>query len=164
VSGRLLLLFSLVASALALGYGSAGARATTNCPVHEPQPLIPMRKGPRLLVRPGATSVLLCRYRGLNPRATALRLRSSRLITRHSELASVVTGLNGLSVAKGVLNCPMDDGSAILVRFSYPHRAATTVRIGLTGCRTVTGAYLPLRTAASPDGARLVAELERLVP
>jgi hypothetical protein len=58
----------------------------------------------------------------------------------------------------------MDDGSAVLLRFFYADDAVTAIRVGLTGCRTVTGPYLPLRTATSPAGARLIPTLERLLP
>lgn len=58
----------------------------------------------------------------------------------------------------------MDDGSEIIATFSYADGAHVGVRIGLRGCRTVTGAYQPVRTAAGPRGERLIAQLERLVP
>ena len=57
----------------------------------------------------------------------------------------------------------MDDGSEITATFVYATGAAVSVRVGLTGCRTVTGRYLPVRTAIGPDGQRLIARLERLV-
>jgi hypothetical protein len=154
---------AVAASVLSLGYAGASSGAAS-CPPREPHLLVPTSKGPRLLVRPSAASVLLCRYRGLNPQATALRLRSSRLISERAELAPIVTALNGLPTATSGFHRPMDDGSAILLRFFYAHAAVTAVRVGLTGCRTVTGPYLPLRTAVSPAGARLISKLERLLP
>jgi hypothetical protein len=135
----------------------------SRCAAREQQPVKPVAGGSARLVVGGATGLLLCRYRGLNPAATALRLRSSRLITDRAEIASIAFALNHLPRETAVFHCPMDDGSAILATFSYPRGAEIVIRIGLRGCSTVSGTYLPVRTVASPGGDRLVARLERLV-
>lgn len=124
----------------------------------------PVAGGPRELMPPGARTLVLCRYRELNPAATALRLRSARLVTDRVQVVGIATALNALPSEGSGFHCPMDDGSAILATFSYPQRAAVVVRVGLRGCRTVTGPHLPIRTAISLGGARLISRLEHLVP
>lgn len=109
-------------------------------------------------------TLLLCRYRGLNPAATALRLRSSLLVTDRVEVAAIAAALNALPPSRGVFQCPMDDGAAIIATFTYPQGAAAVVRIGLRGCGTVTGVHLPMRTVGTRRGERLLSRLERLVP
>jgi hypothetical protein len=141
----------------------AGAAAPPGCAPHEPRLVAPVGV-PGPLVRPGAARLLLCRYRGLNPASTALQLRSSRVISDRAEIGSIVAALNALPKARARVSCPMDDGSAILATFVYPAGPVATVRVGLRGCRTVTGLHPPVRTAASPGGARLIANLERLAP
>jgi hypothetical protein len=86
------------------------------------------------------------------------------VITDRAEVGSIVSTLNALPVERARVSCPMDDGSAILASFVYPAGLVATVRVGLRGCRTVTGPHPPVRTAASPGGARLIANLERLAP
>ena len=167
---RIVLALQIVAAAALAVATSSGARTTApaagapRCSVREPPPIAPHPGGPRLLARTGANTLLLCRYRGLDPKATALRLRSSRLIVDRSEIDAVAAALNALPPEQSGLHCPMDDGSAIFASFSYPHGADALVRIGLRGCETVAGAHPPVRTAAGPAGARLLARLERLVP
>jgi hypothetical protein len=152
-----------VAAAVLLAASPTGAGAHgSRCAAREPQPVKPVAGGPPQLVPSGATALRLCRYRGLNPAATALRLRSSRVVTNNAEVASTALALNRLPREQAVIHCPMDNGSAILASFSYAHSPAVVLHIGLSGCVTVTGAYLPARTAAGPAGARLVGRLEQL--
>ena len=150
-------------AAFLLGASSAtGSRNTLRCEAREPGPVKPVAGGPHPLVRSGATTLLLCRYRGLDPPRTALRLRSSRRITNRADITSIAAALNRLPSSKAVFHCPMDDGSAIFATFTYSRGAETPVEIELSGCRAVTGPYLPARSAAGSGGARLIARLERL--
>ena len=163
MNGRLLVAGALAASAVLAAASHAAAAASPRCALREPGVVAPAG-AQRPLVRPGAIGVLLCRYRGLNPAATALRLRSSRRLTDRSEIASITTSLDRLPREKARIACPFDDGSAILATFAYSDGAAAVVRVGLRGCQTVTGAHPPARTAATtPAGARLIARLERMV-
>jgi hypothetical protein len=57
----------------------------------------------------------------------------------------------------------MDDGSEITATFRYPERAALTVDVGLTGCRTISRSNLT-RTASGTEGTRLIDQLTALVP
>jgi len=163
MSGRLLLAAALAGSALLAAAWHAGAAVPPRCALHEPRSVVPAG-AQHALVRPAATRLLLCRYRGLNPGSTALRLRSSRLLTDRPVIASIASMLNALPRERTGIHCPMDDGSAIIATFSYPRGDERVVRIGLSGCLTVTGASPPVRTAITPGGARLIATLERLAP
>lgn len=111
------------------------------------------------LVRPGARSALLCRYRGLNPAATAHRLLVTRLVRSRSAVASLARALDALRPVRGVFSCPFDDGSEVVATFAYPRGARVVVRVGLSGCRLATGTHPPVR-AATPD---LLARLSALL-
>ena len=114
------------------------------------------------LVPPGATEVLLCRYRGLNPAAAAHRLVRGKLIANAAEVTRLTKEMDGLPKTHGRIACPMDDGSEFVASFEYPHSGPATVSIGLTGCRTVTNGRLT-RSAAGAAGSRLVAQLTSLL-
>jgi hypothetical protein len=158
------LISAIAASVLWNAPPAAASGPSPRCATREPRPARPVLGGGRQLVPSGAAKLLLCRYRGLNSARTALRLRWYRLLTGRTEITSIATALDKLPRAKAAFHCPMDDGSAILATFAFAARRSVTIRVGLRGCRTVTGPYLPVRTAISPGGARLVATLERLVP
>jgi hypothetical protein len=117
----------------------------------------------RMLVPPGATTVLLCRYRGLNPSATAHRLQHSRRVTSTAQVARFTTELDALPKLGRVIHCPMDDGSEITATFGYRSAASVYLDVGLTGCRTVSNGHLT-RTASSPGGSRLIDQLTSLLP
>jgi hypothetical protein len=166
VSCRVAAAVGLTVAVLAVGVAAAASAPTDSvrCPRLAPSLVAPGPPAAATLVRPEARSLLLCRYLGLNPKTTALRLRSSRLLTSRMEVRTIAALLNGLPPLGTGIHCPMDDGSEITATFAYATGAKVIVRVGLTGCRTVTGRYLPVRTAISPAGQRLVARLERLVP
>lgn len=115
-----------------------------------------------VLVPKGATSLLLCRYQGLNPPATAHRLERGRLIRADNELAQLTADFDKLPQSAGVIHCPMDDGSEITARFKYPRQDDVLVIVGLTGCRTVSRDGLT-RTASGPPGTRVINQLMALV-
>jgi hypothetical protein len=159
---RLLILTSLAAAVLA-GTGRAAVPTESACgPSAPPAPSVSGARAP--LVPAGATSLVLCRYRGLNPPTLARRLLAMHRVTGRAEVESIAAALNTLPVSRGVFSCPMDDGSEIIATFVYAQRTSVAIRIGLRGCETVTGTHPPVRTAAHPAGQRLIARLERLVP
>jgi hypothetical protein len=159
---RLLIPAGLAAAVLA-GSGRAAVPTESACgPTAPPAPTVSGARAP--LVPAGATSLVLCRYRGLNPPTLARRLLAMRRVTDRTDVASIAAALNALPVSRGAFSCPMDDGSEILATFTYARRASVAIRIGLRGCETVTGIHPPVRTAARPAGQRLIARLERLVP
>jgi hypothetical protein len=115
------------------------------------------------LVPRGATSLLLCRYHGLNPTRTARRLARARLVTSGARIGSLTAEFDSLpKLGRGIL-CPLDDGSEIVATFRYPRARADVVDVGLTGCRVVSNGRLS-RTATGPAGMRLLAQLTVLVP
>jgi hypothetical protein len=156
-----------VVAALACGVAAAapavGRASPALCASVAPRLAAPSGGPSGSLVRAGARSLLLCRYNGLNPAATARRLRSSRQVTAHREIAALVAELNALPSLPKLVNCPFDDGGEIVATFAYKN-GDMVVLVGLTGCRVVRGSRPPVRTAGSPGGQRLLADLAALVP
>jgi hypothetical protein len=74
----------------------------------------------------------------------------------------LVRDLNRLPELPAVVNCPLDDASAIVLLLAYPRGRSLTVGVGLSGCQVVSGGR-EHRTAARGNGPALIAELERLV-
>jgi hypothetical protein len=152
----------ITALALASAHGLAGGVTAAGCAKSAP-PALTSASTRTELVPPGATAVLLCRYRGLNPAATAHRLVRGKLVTNAAEVKRFVSELDGLPKLQGRVPCPMDDGSEITANFRYAHSTPVAVTVGLTGCRNVSNGRLT-RTADSTTGARLLAQLMRLLP
>jgi hypothetical protein len=151
-----------IAVLAALAATDASARAATTCPATAPTLTAPARPGSGALAPTGATSVLLCRYHGLNPAATAHRLSGSRLVTAKAKVSRLLTELDALPPAPRGIHCPLDDGSELTARFAYVHAAAVLVTLNLTGCRTVTNGRVS-RTASGSAGSRLIEQLSALV-
>jgi hypothetical protein len=123
----------------------------------------PSAPGGAPLVPAGATAVLLCRYRGLNPPATALRLEQRRVVDSPRTIATLTNELDALPRQSRFVMCPMDDGSEIVATFSRGAETLAVVRVGLTGCRIVRRRGGTTRTAGGPAGTRLFALLATLV-
>jgi hypothetical protein len=116
-----------------------------------------------MMVAPGAVSVDLCRYHGLNPPALAGRLELGRTFNSVATVARLRRELDALPAqGNAVFHCPMDDGSEILAIFAYAHAQYDPVTIGLSGCRLVSNGHLT-RSARLPPGPALLAELARLL-
>jgi len=158
-----ILLVPVAALALAVLALHGAHAAVPGCPAVAPKPLPSTAPaGGGELVPTGATSLLLCRYHGLNPAATARRLEGMRLVT--SGIAQIAAEFDSLpKLPRGIMACPFDDGSEIVATFRYPRARADVVDVGLAGCRVVTNGRLS-RTAIGPAGARLLARLTALVP
>jgi|GEM_PF-1532588 len=156
-----------VVAALACGVVAAAPTVSgeglARCSSIAPRLAAPSGGSAGSLVRAGARSLLLCRYHGLNPAATARRLQSSRLIRARPEIAALAAGLNALPMLPKVVNCPFDDGSEIVATFGYPIGGDAVVQIGLTGCRIVSASHPPVRTASGKRGKNLLAQLTALV-
>jgi hypothetical protein len=165
---RLILAFAFAlstAAGLAIAAGAVETGPTgSDCPTTAPMPATGSTGSARgVLVPTGASSLLLCRYHGLNPPATAHRLERARLLTAAKQIAELTTELDALPQPSGVVHCPMDDGSEITATFDYPHTRSATVDVGLTGCRTVSRGKL-IRTAGAAAGSRLIDQLAALDP
>lgn len=170
IASTLALTFALALATLFAASVSAGTNAqrsgsaAVNCPSVAPKEVSSgSHSASGVLVPKGATTLLVCRYRGLNPPATAGRLARARLLTTAKRLAQLTAELDALPQSSGVVHCPMDDGSEITATFRYPQQAAVTIEVGLTGCRTVSRGNLT-RTASSAAGSRLIDQLTALVP
>jgi hypothetical protein len=114
----------------------------------------------RMLVRPGARSVRLCRYAGLDA------ARPLRLTARRGEPRSVAAELTSRFDAlhappAGPVACPNDFGTEIVALFAYAHRRRIAVTVGLTGCPTARNGVLIADAARRAHG--LLGRLERLV-
>jgi hypothetical protein len=138
--------------------------AVPGCPAVAPKPLSSTAPGSGgELVPTGATTLLLCRYHGLNPAATARRLEGMRLVTSGTRIAQIAVEFDSLPrLPRGIIACPFDDGSEIVATFRYPRARADVVDVGLAGCRVVGNGRLS-RTAVGSAGARLLARLTALV-
>lgn len=91
----------------------------------------------------------------------SLHLARSRLIRHVASIDRLTHELNTLPQVHGIHNCPLDDGSEILLRFGYRTRAARHVIVGLTGCHFVTNGWTD-RSGPSPESAHLVRRLIEL--
>jgi hypothetical protein len=158
--------------ALAVGLGfallvvlgaSAGASPVTSCPGSDRTvPRTTVAGATRELVPAGATSLLLCRYRGLNPYRKRFRLLGSGTVRAASKVAHLGAQLNALKVGgSGPIACPADDGSLIVAYFRYRDGSRDVVRIGTTGCEVVSNGPVN-RWAAVAPGPQLLTELDAL--
>jgi hypothetical protein len=106
--------------------------------------------------------VRLCRYHGLNA-ARRLGLADSRLVTDTAVVVSLARQLDSLPrVGRTIYHCPADDGSEILLVFSYADRSPVRVTVGLRGCEAVVGGSTSTLAGISRAGVRLVTRLTAL--
>jgi hypothetical protein len=168
----------VVATAAAVIAGGGGsvrsvvwspARALTPAACSAKAPATLSREGwsaaRHVLAPPGAGTIRLCRYSGLNARpplalVASRRLESRRLVRR------LVREFDRLPALRGVVACPNDDLSQIIALLSYPAGRLVSINVGLSGCALVTNGSVH-RTAAGfgtppPFGPQLVAQLEQL--
>ena len=144
---------------------TAGAvvSSVTSCPASDrtvPRTTVP--GATRELGPVGATSLLVCRYRGLNPYRKRFRLLGSGTVRAASRLAHLALELNALKVIPpGPIACPADDGSLIVAYFRYRDGSLDVVRIATTGCQDVSNGPVS-RWAAVAPGPHLLTELGAL--
>lgn len=158
------LAFATLASVLAsLAAAPPPARAASPCPAHAPLSLPNANpRAARVLVPLGATSVQLCRYRGLNAGPPPQTLERARVVRSAATIERLTRRLDGLPRLRSGIHCPMDDGSEVVAIFRYRGEPADPVRVGLSGCELVANGRVT-RTAASPEGALLLRLLASLV-
>jgi hypothetical protein len=118
------------------------------------------------LAPPGASTIRLCRYSGLNS-LPPLTLVGARLLSNGRLVRKLIGEFDRLPPPPpGAYRCPSDDGSQILALLAYPDGHDVTISVRLTGCTGVTNGSVA-RSAMGvigTAGPRLVAQLERLVP
>lgn len=142
------------------GPARCSAKAPTKIPAN------PWAPAMQQLARSGATMIRLCRYTGLNG-AHPLRLARSASVTRARLVRVIVREFDRLPrFAPGAIACPMDDGSQIVARLSYPGGHSVSISVGLSGCTRVTNGDVvrtALGIAPSPhSGPALLKRLEHL--
>jgi hypothetical protein len=97
----------------------------------------------RWLLPPGQpTTGRRCRYDGLN--GHPWRLRSARRLTAQAarQAARSIARLPLSHTDGGVVNCPMDDGSAEVLALAYPGRPDIDLWVKLNGCGGVSNGYI----------------------
>jgi hypothetical protein len=140
----------------------AGASPVASCPASDRVvPRTTVAGATRELVPTGATSLLLCRYRGLNPYRKRFRLLGSGTVRATSKVAHLGAELDSLKVLTGPVACPNDDGSQIVAYFRYRDGSLDVVRVGTTGCEVVSNGHVS-RSAAVAPGPHLLTELDAL--
>jgi hypothetical protein len=108
----------------------------------------------------GPAAIRLCGYLGLNahPRLT---LAASRLVSSRAVMNRLVGELDHLPrMATGAINCPADDGSAIVALLTYPGGHRLTIRVGLTGCGVVTNGSMMRTTMGTGSSPPLIRTCE----
>jgi hypothetical protein len=115
------------------------------------------------LAPPGAASIRLCRYGGLNDRPR-LRLAYQALLRKPKLVSHLTREFDALPSWPGgptPHSCPSDDGSQILAIVRYAAGQTVTIATRLRGCLTVTNGSVT-RTATGFGGAPQVGpQLER---
>lgn len=152
----LALALGLLAAAAAPGVAHQG----TTCPRSDRAPVVSRAPAARsMLVPPGASSLVICRYSGLNPPhgVHRFRLMAAGTSTAPPTLAKFTSRLNALRPGRqgAAYSCPTDDGSALLAFFSYPSGPGVTVKVGLTGCGTITNGHVRRLALGAPVVAQL---------
>jgi hypothetical protein len=154
-------ILALVAIAACAALGAPVSRAAGACPARTPfPPLVSARPGStKALVPHGATSVLICRYQGLNPPARAWHLEHGRLVTTAGEVSRLSAKLDAIPPTPpgAVYSCPMEDGTVILLVFQYSSGSTDPVTVTLTGCMFAGNGHV--RVMAGPA---IVSQLEAL--
>jgi hypothetical protein len=122
----------------------------------------------RLRLAPsGANAILVCRYSGMNAHPR-LVLVHSLLVRSSSLIAKVVAELDRLPSLRGTVNCPMDDGSEIVLTMYYPTGRTVMISLGLTGCDLVSNGSVARYAGGFGEppafGPKLLDQLETLSP
>jgi hypothetical protein len=119
------------------------------------------------LVPPGAVSVTLCRYRGLNdpsPRYVN-ELAGSGTVSDQPRAQAFAAQFDALPplgpIVPWPMACPSGDESSVLAVFNYPQGSPDPVFASLTGCATATNGHV-VRSLAFAPGQRLRDQLTRL--
>jgi hypothetical protein len=96
----------------------------------------------RLLPSGAPTAGLECRYYGLNGRPFRLRSQTRLTAAAAGEVARTMQRLPLGHTVGGIVNCPMDDGSAEIIALSYAGRPAVDLWVKLNGCQYVANGFI----------------------
>lgn len=93
-----------------------------------------------MLVPPGATTLTVCGYNGMNAWGGAPRwgLLAAGATANRTQIKRIVAELDALKKTHGVYMCPMDDGSAETLTFGYASPPGVVVTVGTNGCNAIT--------------------------
>jgi hypothetical protein len=119
------------------------------------------------LVPPGAVSLTLCRYRGLNdpsPRYVN-ELAGSGTVSDQPHVQAFAAQFDALPplgpIVPWPMACPSGDESSVLAVFNYAQGPPDPVFASLTGCATATNGHV-VRSLAFAPGQRLRSRLARI--
>jgi hypothetical protein len=90
--------------------------------------------------RPDAA--LRCAYYGGNGKPSRLKSQHRLGPARARSLAAAIARIRVSHEVGAIYHCPMEDGTAVLVAFAYPGRAAVDVWAEVTGCATISNGYI----------------------
>ena len=95
-------------------------------------------------IKSGALSVLIEQFGGLNDQPP-MRLIAFARIKDAGVISKLVGQLNALPAPPGLISCPFDDGSYVLLTFTYATGDSTPVKVDASGC-----GYVYVGGAAEP--------------
>jgi hypothetical protein len=169
--GRIIKLGALVSSVLLLNVLPATAATTEpfakDCPAEAPEEgaTAKLNHNPaasHAIVPSGAVSVRICRYYGFGEfdqqtpktQARAGELQDQAVAGDRDLLESLTLEFKELEAApKGPISCPADEGAELYVVFYYRAAKPVILRVGLSGCRFVSGAV--------PRGRQMTESLQK---
>jgi hypothetical protein len=146
-----------VSSAAAVAKESAKPSA---CPAGGRLPLNLWTATKSHLLPGGALELRVCRY-DTKPHV-GLTLRGSDIMTSSSQIAKDTRVLDGLPQAHGGINCPLDNGSELVLIGAYKSGELASVSLGLSGCHVAINGHLSRLALDDPDGLALSKELTGL--
>jgi hypothetical protein len=140
-------LAALAVSARASGSGSSSGTKSLVCSLDDrtPQWPITLRTGVRrTLVPPGAVSLTVCRYNGMNALGGTPQfgLRGIGVTSDRATIGQFTRELDALKPTHGIYNCPFDDDSEDLVSFGYDSGASVLVTVDPGGCNEITNGHV----------------------
>jgi hypothetical protein len=107
----------------------------------------PRMPGIRDQMVPGAPRLaVMCRYAGLNERATPETLTNTRTVTGPALDQLVRAASTGRPGPTGPMSCPPEYGSHLVIVFVYADAARVIVNRLLSGCRFITNGFVSRRS------------------
>lgn len=143
------------------------ARAQTSgslvCPHDDRSQSAPtqIRTGARKeLVPPGATTLTVCRYNGMNAFGGVPQwgLRGAGATDKRSQINKIIAGLDALKPTRGVYNCPFSDSSDVVATFGYGSGPGVVITMDTGDCNTVSNGHVRRLGLGKP----IVAQIESL--
>jgi hypothetical protein len=160
---------ALLALVLSAGFGialhAAGAATVTPaaCVAKEPSTVPANSWAPARtqLAPPGAVTIRLCRYDGLNTKP-ALALAAQALVTRAATVEQLSGELEALKAPSGLAFCPMDDGGAVDMLLAYSGGHSVLVQVELSGCTIANNGNVSRTAATTKAGSELLRQIAQL--